>query len=59
MAKFELARLLVEKFGQGQRLCNCVSSQIFEGYPGVGGTNGRGVGNFFDRSQPYLCCGRI
>ena len=43
MAIFELARCLVEKVGQRQRLCNCVNSQIFEGYPGVGGTDGKDV----------------
>ena len=32
VAKFELARYLVEKIGQAQRLCNCVNSQILEGY---------------------------
>ena len=46
-AKFELARWLVEKVGQRQRLWNCVNSQIFEGYPGVGGTDEKGVVNFF------------
>ena len=109
------ARCLVENVGHGQRLWNCVKSQIFEGYPGAGGTNGEGVENlfsyisilpmlwpnlnspgdlwkkldsvkdcvivwivkflratqgwegqmekglwiFFDRAQPYLCCGQI
>ena len=57
--KFELARWLVEKVGQRQRLCNCVNIQIFEGYPEVGGTDRKGVVNFFDRAQPYLCCGQI
>ena len=47
MAKFELARCLVEKVEQGQRLYNCVNNQIFEGYPGVGGTNGKRVENIF------------
>ena len=37
----------MEKVGQPQRLCNCVNSQIFEGYPGVGGTDRKGVVNFF------------
>ena len=37
----------MEKVGQLQRLCNCVYGQIFEGYPGVGGTNGKKVVNFF------------
>ena len=37
----------MEKVGQRQRLCNCVNSQIFEGYPGVGGTDEKGVANFF------------
>ena len=55
VAKFELARFLVEKVEQGQRLCNCVNSQIFEGYPGVGGTDEKGVVNFFYRAQPFLC----
>ena len=32
--------------GQRQRLCNCVNSQIFEGYPGVGETGGKWVVNF-------------
>ena len=36
-----------KKVEQGQRLCNCVNSQIFEGYPGVGGTNEKWVVNFF------------
>ena len=36
VAKFELARCLVEKVRQGQRLCNCVNSQILEGYPTQG-----------------------
>ena len=49
----------MEKVGQPQRLCNCVNSQIFEGYPGVGGTDRKGVVNFFDRAQPCLCCGQI
>ena len=43
MAKFELAIYLVKKVEQGQRWCNCVNSQIFEGYPGVGGTDGKEV----------------
>ena len=47
VAKFELTRWLVEKVGQRQRLCNCVNSQIFEGYPGVGETDGKWVVNFF------------
>ena len=46
VAKFELARCLVEKVEQGQRLYNCVNGQIFEGYPGVGETDGKGVVNF-------------
>ena len=40
-------------------LCNCVNSQIFEGYSGMGGTDGEGVVNIFDRAQPYLCCDQI
>ena len=47
VAKFENARCLVEKVGHGQRLWNCVNGQIFEGYPGAGGTNGEGVENIF------------
>ena len=47
VTKFELARRHVEKVEQGQRLCNCVNSQIFEGYPGVGGTDEKWVVNFF------------
>ena len=47
VAKFELARCLVKKVGQGQRLWNCVERQIFEGYPGVGRTNGERVENLF------------
>ena len=31
-----------------------MNSQIFEGYPGVGGTDEKGVVNFFDRAQPCL-----
>ena len=27
--KFELAKCLMKKVGQSQRLCNCVNSQIF------------------------------
>ena len=43
-AKFELARCLVKKVGQGQRLCNCVNSQTLEGYPQArGGWRGRFV----------------
>ena len=38
VAKFELATGVVGKVGQLQRLCNCVNSQIFEGYP-RGGRN--------------------
>ena len=53
MAKCELTRCLVEKVGQHQRLCNCVNCQIFKGYPGVGGTDGKGGCDFFsDRAQP-------
>ena len=26
-------------------------------YPGVGGTNGKGLRIYCSRSQPYLCCG--
>ena len=47
MAKFDLVRCLVEKVGQGERLCNFVSSQIFKGYPGVGGRNGEKDENLF------------
>ena len=47
VATFELARCLVEKVRHGQRLWNCVERQIFEGYPGVGGTNGEEVENLF------------
>ena len=47
VAKFKLATCVVEKVGQGQRLCNCVNIQIFEGYPGAGGTDGKGVVTFF------------
>ena len=36
-----------KKVGQGQRLCNCVNNQIFESHPGVGGTDGKEVVNFF------------
>ena len=50
LAKFELARCLVEKVEQGQRLCNCVNSQIFEGYPQARGGWRRGFVKFFDRS---------
>ena len=44
---FELARCLVEKVGQGERLCHCVNSQIFKGYPGAGGKNGDRVEYLF------------
>ena len=47
MAEFELARCLVEIVRQGDRLCHCVNSQIFKGYPGVGGRNGEKVENLF------------
>ena len=47
VAKFELARCLVEIVRQGERLCHCVNSQIFKGYPGVGGRNGEKVENLF------------
>ena len=47
MAKFELARCLVEKVRQGERLCHCVTSQIFKGHPGVGETNEERVENLF------------
>ena len=33
VTKFELSRCLVEKVEQGQRLCNCVNSQICLGLP--------------------------
>ena len=36
----------MEKVGQRQRLCNCVNSKIFDSYPGVRGTDGKGVVNF-------------
>ena len=49
MAKFELAICLVEKVEQGQKLCNCVNSQIFEGYPQAGGVEKGGL-SIFDRS---------
>ena len=42
----------MEKVGQRQRLCNCVKSQIFEGYPGVRGTDGKGVVIFFINLNP-------
>ena len=48
VAKFELTRWLVEKVGERQILCNCVNGQIFEGYPGVGGTDEKWVVNFFE-----------
>ena len=50
VAKFDFARCLVENVGHGQRLWNCVKSQIFEGYPGAGGTSREGVENLF----PYI-----
>ena len=50
VTKFELARCHVEKVEQGQRLCNCVNSQIFEGYPQARGGWRRGFVKFFDRS---------
>ena len=59
VTKFELARCLVEKVEQGQRLCNCVNSQIFEGYPQARVGGGGRLVNFFDTSKPYLCFGRI
>ena len=33
VAEFKLAKCLVGKVGQGQRLCNCVNSLIFGGIP--------------------------
>ena len=47
MAKFELAKCLVEKVGQGQRLCNCVNAKILDGYPWAGGMDGKGVVKLF------------
>ena len=47
IAKFEPAMCLVEKVGQGQRLCNCVNTKILEGYPRAGGTDGKGVVKLF------------
>ena len=47
VTKFELARCHVEKVEQGQRLCNCVNSQIFEGYPQARGGWRRGVCQIF------------
>ena len=43
MAKFELAICLVEKVEHGQKLCNCVNSQIFEGYTHRRGKGGEGT----------------
>ena len=36
MAKFKLAKFVVEKVGQGQRLCNCVNIQICRATQGQG-----------------------
>jgi len=47
VAKFELAICLVGKVEQGQIWCNCVNSQIFYVYPGVGETDGKEVVDFF------------
>ena len=44
MAKFELVKCLVLKVGQNKRMCNCVYSQILEGYPRTGGGGGWGEG---------------
>ena len=33
----------MEKVGQGQRLCNCVNSQILEGYSRAGGEIRKGL----------------
>ena len=43
VTKFELARCLVGKVGQRQRLCNCVNSQIFKGYQGWEGQMEKGL----------------
>jgi len=51
VAKFELAICSVEKVEQGQRLCNCVNNQIFEGYPQAMGSRVEEGGlSIFDRS---------
>ena len=47
VAKFELAKCLVEKVGQGQRLCNCVNCLIFGRLPTGRGTDGKGVVKLF------------
>ena len=48
VAKFELAKCLVEKVGQSQRLCNCVNSLIFwKATDGQGGRDGKGVVKLF------------
>ena len=45
VAKFKLAKCLVERVGQGElRLCNCVNSQISESYPWAEGQMGKGSG---------------
>ena len=57
--KFELAKCLMKKVGQSQRLCNCVNSQIFRATHGQGGPMETGWWNLVNRVQPYLCCGQI
>ena len=42
VAEFKLVMCLVEKVGQGRRLCNCVNIQLFVGYPGAEEGKGRG-----------------
>ena len=50
VAKFELARRLVEKVGQRQRLCNCVNSHFLRATHRQGEGGGGRFVNFFDRS---------
>ena len=58
VAKFELARCIVEKVGHGKRLCNCVNSQFLRATYKQGEGGGERFVNFCDRSEPYLCFGQ-
>ena len=59
MLWFELARCLVEKVGQRQRLCNWVNSQILRATHRPVECGGERLVNFFDISKPYPCFGQI
>ena len=45
MPNSNLPTVLLITLARVKKLCNCVNSQILEGYPGAGGMNGKGVVN--------------